>query len=162
MFEQSLVVDTGHNSPEPTGGRLRTWGPPHFAQRIYSDVEQHRSRGLDLCGVGVLALLPLIYNEVLPMVQAVALRLPSPAVPPPAAMKANPAPAHASSLVQRIFNQFEGHGFEAPRRIPDKISILIDQPAAPELPAAGATGPDVAGGIRDSLIGACRAHLRHR
>ena len=104
--------------------------------------------------VGVLALLPLIYNEALPTVQAVALRLPSPAVSPPAAMKANPAPAHASSLVQRIFHQFEGHRFEAPRRIPDKISMPIDQPAAPELPAAGATGPDVAGGIRDSLIGA--------
>jgi len=25
------------------GGRLRTWGPPYFAHRIYSDVEHHNS-----------------------------------------------------------------------------------------------------------------------
>lgn len=122
MFEQSLVVDTGQ-------GR-KGWT---FAASMAGE----------LLAVTALMLLPLLYTQALPIVQAVAVRLPAPPLPPA------PAPERPASTVRprqetpRIFT-----GVEAPRRIPDRVAMLIDQPAAPMPPGAS---PGVPGGIGEAM-----------
>jgi protein TonB len=123
MFEQSLVLETGQ-------GR-KSWT---LAASIAGE----------LLAISGLALIPLLYPQALPLVvQAVILRLPFPP-PPPAPEQFTHVPTRP---VPRVFT-----GLHAPIRIPDHIATIVEQPAAPELPAIGA-GRGVPGGIGESMTG---------
>ncbi|MEO7143027.1 MAG: hypothetical protein ABI165_05930, partial [Bryobacteraceae bacterium] len=126
MFEQSLVLETGQSR---TGW---TFAASCIGETIV---------------IGGLALAPLLYTQALPMVEAVAWRLPAPS-PPPAPVTQTTAELRRETRA-RVF-----HGMEAPLRIPDKVAPLIEQPAMNVAGAAGdASGPGVPGGMGNALLG---------
>jgi protein TonB len=125
MFEQSMVLDAGHGQ--------KSWT---FAASLAGE----------LGAISLLALLPLLYTEALPVVQAVTLRLPSPPAPPTPRTPVSARPQTAPP------SQRTGPVFQAPQRIPSKVATIVDGPVVLEgAPAVNAAG-GVPGGTGDVLL----------
>jgi len=122
MFEDSLVE---------SGGRLKT---KRGATTIIAFI-------LEVLFLFVLVLLPLIFTEALPKQQLMTFLVappPPPPPPPPAA-----APVH---VVKQIQTDIVNGALRTPTKIPQKIQMIKEDEAPPQMAAAGVVG-GVAGGI---------------
>jgi protein TonB len=122
MFEDSLLE---------SGGRLKTKRGRTTTFAIILEI------GL----IGVMVLMPLIFTEALPKQQLMTFLVappPPPPPPPPAA-----APVH---VVKQIQTDIVNGALRTPTKIPQKIQMIKEDEAPPQMAAAGVVG-GVAGGI---------------
>jgi periplasmic protein TonB len=122
MFEDSLLE---------SGGRLKTKRGRTTTYAIILEI------GL----IGVMVLMPLIFTEALPKQQLMTFLVappPPPPPPPPAA-----APVH---VVKQIQTDIVNGALRTPTKIPQKIQMIKEDEAPPQMAAAGVVG-GVAGGI---------------
>ena len=122
MFEDSLLE---------SGGRLKTKRGRTTTFAII----------LEIALIGVMVLMPLIFTEALPKQQLMTFLVappPPPPPPPPAA-----APVH---VVKQIQTDIVNGALRTPTKIPQKIQMIKEDEAPPQMAAAGVVG-GVAGGI---------------
>jgi len=122
MFEDSLLE---------SGGRLKTKRGRTTTFAIILEI------GL----IGIMVLMPLIFTEALPKQQLMTFLVappPPPPPPPPAA-----APVH---VVKQIQTDIVNGALRTPTKIPQKIQMIKEDEAPPQMAAAGVVG-GVAGGI---------------
>ena len=122
MFEDSLLE---------SGGRLKTKRGRTTTFAIILEI------GL----IGVMVLMPLIFTEALPKQQLMTFLVappPPPPPPPPAA-----APVH---VVKQIQTDIVNGALRTPTKIPQKVQMIKEDEAPPQMAAAGVVG-GVAGGI---------------
>ena len=113
MFEDSLME---------SGGRLKG---KRGATTVISFV-------LQICLLGVLVLLPLIFTEALPRQQLMTFLVAPPPPPPPP-----PPPAAAPVIVKKIQSELDNGQLRTPTAIPKKIQMIKEDEAPPStgLPA---------------------------
>ena len=122
MFEDSLLE---------SGGRLKTKRGRTTTFAIILEI------GL----IGVMVLMPLIFTEALPKQQLMTFLVAPPPPPPP------PPPAAAPVHVQKqIQTDIVNGALRTPTKIPQKIQMIKEDEAPPQMAAAGVVG-GVAGGI---------------
>jgi protein TonB len=131
MFEDSLVE---------SAGRIKTKrGLTTFV-----------SFALQMCLLGVLVLIPLIYTEALPKAQMMTfLAAPPPPPPPP------PPPAAAVPVkVIKVQTEVINNQLRAPTKIPDKVKMVKEEEAPPQMAGvAGGVPGGVAGGTMGGVLG---------
>jgi protein TonB len=128
MFEDSLLE---------SGGRLKTRRGRTTTFAIF----------LEIIIVGVMVLLPLIFTEALPKQQFMTFLVappPPPPPPPPAA-----APVH---VVHQIQTDIVNGALRTPTKIPQKIQMIKEDEAPPQMAASGVIG-GVPGGIPGGQMG---------
>ncbi len=128
MFEDSLLE---------SGGRLKTRRGRTTTFAIF----------LEIIIVGVMVLLPLIFTEALPKQQVMTFLVappPPPPPPPPAA-----APVH---VVHQIQTDIVNGALRTPTKIPQKIQMIKEDEAPPQMAASGVIG-GVPGGIPGGQMG---------
>jgi periplasmic protein TonB len=123
MFEDSLVE---------SGGRLK--GKRGTTTAI--------SFVLQICLLGVLVLLPLIFTEALPRQQLMTFLVAPPPPPPPP-----PPPAAAPVVVKKIQSELDNGQLRTPTAIPKKIQMIKED----EPPSTGVAG--VVGGVPGGVPG---------
>jgi len=128
MFEDSLIE---------SGNRFKT---KRLSTTIMSFVLQV---GL----IGVLILIPLIYTDALPKTQLMTFLVAPPPPPPPL-----PPPAAAVVKVVKMQSELVNNQLRTPTRIPDKIQMIKEEEAPPDLGAGGVPG-GVPGGIPGGSAG---------
>lgn len=122
MFEDSLLE---------SGGRLKTKRGRTTTFAIILEI------GL----IGIMVLMPLIFTEALPKQQLMTFLVAPPPPPPP------PPPAAAPVHVQKqIQTDIVNGALRTPTKIPQKIQMIKEDEAPPQMAAAGVVG-GVAGGI---------------
>ncbi|HWO30278.1 MAG TPA: energy transducer TonB [Candidatus Acidoferrum sp.] len=122
MFEDSLLE---------SGGRLKTRRGRTTTFAIILEI------GL----IGIMVLMPLIFTEALPKQQLMTFLVAPPPPPPP------PPPAAAPVHVQKqIQTDIVNGALRTPTKIPQKIQMIKEDEAPPQMAAAGVVG-GVAGGI---------------
>jgi len=122
MFEDSLLE---------SGGRLKTKRGRTTTFAII----------LEIALIGVMVLMPLIFTEALPKQQLMTFLVappPPPPPPPPAA-----APVH---VVHQVQTDIVNGALRTPTKIPQKVQMIKEDEAPPQMAAAGVVG-GVAGGI---------------
>ncbi len=97
--------------------------------------------------IGVLILIPLIYTDALPKTQLMTFLVAPPPPPPPP-----PPPAAAPVRVVRAVSEMVNNQLRTPTRIPDKIQMIKEEEAPPDLGAGGVPG-GVPGGIPGGAAG---------
>ena len=122
MFEDSLLE---------SGGRLKTKRGRTTTFAIILEI------GL----IGVMVLMPLIFTEALPKQQLMTFLVAAPPPPPPPPPAA--APVH---VVKQIQTDIVNGALRTPTKIPQKIQMIKEDEAPPQMAAAGVVG-GVAGGI---------------
>src|SRR6202162_4680091 len=128
MFEDSLLE---------SGGRLKTRRGRTTTFAII----------LEIALIGVMVLLPLIFTEALPKQQLMTFLVappPPPPPPPPAA-----APVH---VVHQVQTDIVNGALRTPTKIPQKIQMIKEDEAPPQMAAAGVVG-GVPGGIPGGQMG---------
>jgi periplasmic protein TonB len=128
MFEDSLLE---------SGGRLKTKRGRTTTFAII----------LEIALIGVMVLMPLIFTEALPKQQLMTFLVappPPPPPPPPAA-----APVH---VVKQIQTDIVNGALRTPTKIPQKIQMIKEDEAPPQMAAAGVVG-GVPGGIPGGQMG---------
>ena len=129
MFEDSLIE---------SGGKLRT----------KRGMTTTLSFLLQACLVGILVLIPLLFTEALPkgqlMTFLVAPPPPPPPPPPPAA-----APVH---VVKQVQTDIQNGQLRTPTKIPQKVQMIKEDEAPPEMAAGGVVG-GVPGGVPGGQMG---------
>ena len=128
MFEDSLLE---------SGGRLKTKRGRTTTFAIF----------LEILLIGVMVLMPLIFTEALPKQQLMTFLVappPPPPPPPPAA-----APVH---VVQQIQTDIVNGALRTPTKIPQKIQMIKEDEAPPQMASAGVVG-GVPGGIPGGQMG---------
>jgi periplasmic protein TonB len=128
MFEDSLIE---------SGGRLRT----------KRGMTTTLSFILQACLVGVLVLIPLLFTEALPKGQLMTFLVappPPPPPPPPAA-----APVH---VVKQVQTDIQNGQLRTPTKIPQKVQMIKEDEAPPEMAAGGVVG-GVPGGVPGGQMG---------
>jgi protein TonB len=128
MFEDSLIE---------SGNRFKT---KRLSTTILSFLLQV---GL----IGILILIPLIYTDALPKTQLMTFLVAPPPPPPPP-----PPPAAATVKVVKIQSEVISGQLRAPTRIPNKIQMIKEEEAPPDLGAGGVPG-GVPGGIPGGSAG---------
>ncbi len=128
MFEDSLIE---------SGNKLKT---KRLGTTILSFLLQV---GL----VGVLILIPLIYTDALPKTQLMTFLVAPPPPPPPP-----PPPAAAPVKVVKMVSEVVNGQLRAPTKIPDKVQMIKEEEAPPDLGAGGVPG-GVPGGIPGGSAG---------
>src|SRR5450631_175294 len=128
MFEDSLIE---------SGNKLRT---KRLSTTIISFLLQV---GL----IGLLVLIPLIYTDALPKTQLMTFLVAPPPPPPPP-----PPPAAAVVKVVKIQSEVINGQLRAPTKIPDKVQMIKEEEAPPDLGAGGVPG-GVPGGIPGGSTG---------
>src|SRR6202140_2337068 len=122
MFEDSLIE---------SGGRLKT---KRGIWTILSFV-------FEAILVGVLVLIPLLFTEALPKTQLMTFLVAPPPPPPP------PPPAAAPvKIVKQIQTDIVKGALRTPTKIPQKIQMIKEEEAPPQMAATGVVG-GVPGGI---------------
>lgn len=106
------------------------------------------SLALQLVGLGILILIPLMFTNVLPPQQLVTLLIAPPPPPPPPPPPAAAAPVRVKPLVGEIAS---GH-LIAPTRIPNKIRLIKEDEAPPSVASFGVIG-GVPGGVAGGQLG---------
>jgi protein TonB len=128
MFEDSLLE---------SGGRLKTKRGRTTTFAIF----------LEILLIGVMVLMPLIFTEALPKQQLMTFLVappPPPPPPPPAA-----APVH---VVHQIQTDIVDGALRTPTKIPQKIQMIKEDEAPPQMASAGVVG-GVPGGIPGGQMG---------
>jgi protein TonB len=128
MFEDSLLE---------SGGRLKTRRGRTTTFAIF----------LEILLIGFMVLLPLIFTEALPKQQLVSFLVappPPPPPPPPAA-----APVH---VVHQVQTDIVNGALRTPTKIPQKIQMIKEDEAPPQMAAGGVVG-GVPGGIPGGQMG---------
>ena len=128
MFEDSLIE---------SGGRLRT----------KRGMTTTLSFVLQAVFVGVLVLIPLLFTEALPKGQLMTFLVappPPPPPPPPAA-----APVH---VVKQVQTDIVNGQLRTPTKIPQKVQMIKEDEAPPEMSSAGVVG-GVPGGVPGGQMG---------
>jgi periplasmic protein TonB len=128
MFEDSLLE---------SGGRLKTRRGRTTTFAIF----------LEILLIGFMVLLPLIFTEALPKQQLVSFLVappPPPPPPPPAA-----APVH---VVHQVQTDIVNGALRTPTKIPQKIQMIKEDEAPPQMAAGGVIG-GVPGGIPGGQMG---------
>src|SRR5580658_2315069 len=128
MVEDSLLE---------SGGRLRTKRARTTTFAIF----------LEIIVVGIMVLIPLIFTEALPKQQLMTFLVappPPPPPPPPAA-----APVH---VVHQVQTDIVNGALRTPTKIPQKIQMIKEDEAPPQMAAAGVVG-GVPGGIPGGQMG---------
>ena len=128
MFEDSLLE---------SGGRLKTKRGRTTTFAII----------LEIAAIGVMVLLPLIFTEALPKQQLMTSLIAPPPPPPP------PPPAAAPvKIVKQIQTDIVNGALRTPTKIPQKIQMIKEDEAPPQMAAAGVVG-GVPGGIPGGQMG---------
>ncbi len=122
MFEDSLIE---------SGNKLKT---RRLSTTILSFVLQV---GL----IGILILIPLIYTDALPKQQLMTFLVAPPPPPPPP-----PPPAAAPVKVVKMVSEVVNGQLRAPTKIPEKVQMIKEEEAPPDLGGGGVPG-GVPGGI---------------
>ncbi|HXX27078.1 MAG TPA: TonB family protein [Terriglobales bacterium] len=128
MFEDSLIE---------SGGRLRT----------KRGMTTTLSFVLQAVFVGILVLIPLLFTEALPKGQLMTFLVappPPPPPPPPAA-----APVH---IVKQVQTDIVNGQLRTPTKIPQKVQMIKEDEAPPEMSSAGVVG-GVPGGVPGGQMG---------
>src|ERR1039457_4663000 len=128
MFEDSLIE---------SGNKLRT---KRLSTTILSFVLQV---GL----IGILILIPLIYTDALPKQQLMTFLVAPPPPPPPP-----PPPAAAVVKVVKVQSELVNGQLRTPTKIPQKVQMIKEEEAPPDLGAGGVPG-GVPGGIPGGSTG---------
>jgi periplasmic protein TonB len=128
MFEDSLIE---------SGNKLRT---KRLSTTILSFVLQV---GL----IGILILIPLIYTDALPKQQLMTFLVAPPPPPPPP-----PPPAAAVVKVVKVQSELVNGQLRTPTKIPQKVQMIKEEEAPPDLGAGGVPG-GVPGGIPGGSVG---------
>jgi len=128
MFEDSLIE---------SGGRLKT-------KRGATTVV---SFALQIFLICVLILIPLIYTDALPKQQLMTFLVAPPPPPPPP-----PPPAATPVKVVRIASEMVNGQLRQPSKIPQKVAVIKEEEAPPDLGAGGVPG-GVPGGIPGGAAG---------
>src|ERR1700674_4913871 len=128
MFEDSLLE---------SGGRLKT------NRGLTTTISVIFQVGL----IGILVLLPLIFTDALPKQQLMTFLVAPPPPPPP------PPPAAAPvKVVKQIQTDIVNGALRTPTKIPQKIQMIKEDEAPPQMAAAGVVG-GVPGGIPGGQMG---------
>ncbi len=133
MFEDSLIE---------SGNRFKT--KRRLSTTILSFV-------LQVFLIGVLILIPLIYTDALPKQQLMTFLVAPPPPPPPP-----PPPAAAPVKVVKIQSEMTNGQLRTPTKIPQKIQMIKEEEAPPDLGGAGVVGGvpgGVPGGSSGGVIG---------
>jgi periplasmic protein TonB len=128
MFEDSLIE---------SGNKLRT---KRLSTTILSFV-------LQVMLIGVLILIPLIYTDALPKQQLMTFLVAPPPPPPPP-----PPPAAAVVKVVKVQSELVNGQLRTPTKIPQKVQMIKEEEAPPDLGAGGVPG-GVPGGIPGGSTG---------
>jgi periplasmic protein TonB len=97
--------------------------------------------------IGVLILIPLIYTDALPKGNLMTFLVAPPPPPPPP-----PPPAAAPVKVVRAVSEVVNGQLRTPTKIPDKVQMIKEEEAPPDLGAGGVPG-GVPGGIPGGSAG---------
>src|SRR6201993_3432943 len=115
MFEDSLIE---------SGGRIKG---KRGATTMLSFI-------LQICLLGVLVLIPLIYTEALPKQQLMTFLVAPPPPPPPP-----PPPAATPQVkVQKVVSEMDSGQLRTPTKIPQKVAMIKEEEQPP--PSAGVAG----------------------
>src|SRR5208282_5627287 len=128
MFEDSLIE---------SGNKLKT---KRLSTTILSFV-------LQIFLLGILILIPLIYTDALPKQQLMTFLMAPPPPPPPP-----PPPAAAPIKVVKIASEMVNGQLRTPTKIPQKVQMIKEEEAPPDLGAGGVPG-GVPGGIPGGSAG---------
>jgi len=130
MFEDSLIE---------SGGRLRT----------KRGVTTTLSFVLQICLVGILVLLPLLYTEALPKQQLMTFLVAPPPPPPPP-----PPPAAVPQRVVKVVHTDIINGeLRTPTKIPKKVEMIKEEEAPPPVMASAGVVGGVPGGVPGGQMG---------
>ncbi len=129
MFEDSLIE---------SGNRFKT------KRRLSTTI---LSFFLQVGLIGILILIPLIYTDALPKGQMMGFLIAPPPPPPPP-----PPPAAAPVKVVKMVSEVVNGQLRAPTKIPDKVQMIKEEEAPPDLGAGGVPG-GVPGGIPGGSAG---------
>src|ERR1035438_3479683 len=102
---------------------------------------------LQMLLVGVLILIPLIYTDALPKGQMMGFLVAPPPPPPPP-----PPPAAAVVKVVKIQSEVVNGQLRTPTKIPQKVQMIKEEEAPPDMGAGGVPG-GVPGGIPGGSTG---------
>ncbi len=128
MFEDSLLE---------SGGRLKTKRGRTTTFAIF----------LEIIAIGIMVLLPLIFTEALPkQLSMMTLTAPPPPPPPP------PPAAAPVKIVKQIQTDIVNGALRTPTKIPQKIQMIKEEEAPPQMAATGVVG-GVPGGIPGGQMG---------
>ena len=97
--------------------------------------------------IGVLILIPLIYTDALPKQQLMTFLVAPPPPPPPP-----PPPAPAAVRVVKVASEMVNGQLRTPTKIPQKVQMIKEEEAPPDLGAGGVPG-GVPGGIPGGSAG---------
>jgi protein TonB len=128
MFEDSLIE---------SGNRFKT-------KRLSTTILSFTLQVLLIC---VLILIPLIYTDALPKTQLMTFLVAPPPPPPPP-----PPPAAAPVRVVRAVSEMVNGELRQPSKIPNKVQMIREDEAPPDLGAGGVPG-GVPGGIPGGSAG---------
>src|SRR5450631_628385 len=128
MFEDSLIE---------SGNKLRT-------KRLSTTI---MSFTLQVLLIGILILIPLIYTDALPKTQLMTFLVAPPPPPPPP-----PPPAAAVVKVVKMQSEVINGQLRTPTKIPNKVQMIKEEEAPPDLGAGGVPG-GVPGGIPGGSAG---------
>jgi protein TonB len=128
MFEDSLIE---------SGNRFKT-------KRLSTTV---MSFTLQVMLIGILILIPLIYTDALPKTQLMTFLVAPPPPPPPP-----PPPAAATVKVVKMQSEVINGQLRTPTKIPDKVQMIKEEEAPPDLGGGGVPG-GVPGGIPGGSAG---------
>ena len=129
MFEDSLIE---------SGNRFKA------KRRLSTTI---LSFALQVALVGVLILIPLIYTDALPKTQLMTFLVAPPPPPPPP-----PPPAAAVVKVVKIVSEVVNGQLRTPTKIPQKVQMIKEEEAPPDLGSGGVPG-GVPGGIPGGSTG---------
>ncbi len=129
MFEDSLIE---------SGNRFRA--KRRLSTTILSFV-------LQVMLIGILILIPLIYTDALPKTQLMTFLVAPPPPPPPP-----PPPAAAPVKVVKMQSELINGQLRTPTKIPEKVQMIKEEEAPPDLGAGGVPG-GVPGGIPGGSAG---------
>src|ERR1700687_5772073 len=127
MFEDSLIE---------SGNRLKT-------KRLGTTVISFL---LQVGLIGILILIPLIYTDALPKTQLMTFLVAPPPPPPP------PPPPAAAGRVVEVQSEVINGQLRTPTKIPQKVQMIKEEEAPPDLGAGGVPG-GVPGGIPGGSTG---------
>lgn len=128
MFEDSLIE---------SGNKLKT---KRLGTTVLSFV-------LQVMLIGILILVPLIYTDALPKQQLMTFLVAPPPPPPPP-----PPPAAAPVRVVKMVSELVNGQLRTPTKIPEKVQMIKEEEAPPDLGAGGVPG-GVPGGIPGGSAG---------
>ncbi len=123
MFEDSLIVSAKRRGTKRLGTTILSFA-------------------LQFLLIAVLILIPLIYTDALPKTQLMTFLVAPPPPPPPP-----PPPAAATVKVVRMQTELDNGRLRAPAKIPDKIQMIKEDEAPPDM------GGGVAGGVPGGIPG---------